>query len=509
MHSCPSCAAPLDNEGICTSCGALTRGLFRGLDLGTPQLARAVANGLDFYLLLGVPNDADTRTIARRFRQLRVLFPDDPRHLAPEPARRLELLELAGRTLTEPRLRATYDELRASSTADLKNTVQRCAGCAAPLPQEATRCSFCGTPRPPAPQPPAAPPSDAGPPPSEPVDYYAVLGLNAVHLLGPSVGSAESSRPLFGGFGGGLLGMAGRAAEAPLLPEGPPSPADVDAACLERQKAILLMPGFTPAERDARMDELEMARRILRDERRRAQYDMLLVHFRQGLYGAGRLDGLRHLQDLARADMAEERGEAPPLEQGVALLKQGQGFLDARLPREALEPLRRAVAALPQSAEAHAAYVRATLAADDPLALGGHALRMLDRSLDALATLQPATPQHGALLALCHGLIARDDGQAAAARSELQQAVALDPQLAPAWRGLAALALSRGDLPDAVASCQRAIALDARDERALLMLGATLLRGGRRHEARDVAAQLAALRADGSSAESILREIGG
>ncbi|KPV48491.1 molecular chaperone DnaJ, partial [Kouleothrix aurantiaca] len=168
MHSCPSCAAPLDNEGMCTSCGALTRGLFRGLDLGTPQLARAVANGLDFYLLLGVPNDADTRTIARRFRQLRVLFPDDPRHLAPGPARRLELLELAGRTLTDPRLRATYDDLRAGSAADLKNTAQRCAGCAAPLPQEATRCSFCGTLRPPAPQPPDAPPSDDGPPPSEP-----------------------------------------------------------------------------------------------------------------------------------------------------------------------------------------------------------------------------------------------------------------------------------------------------------------------------------------------------
>ncbi|KPV46496.1 hypothetical protein SE17_43250, partial [Kouleothrix aurantiaca] len=186
-----------------------------------------------------------------------------------------------------------------------------------------------------------------------------VLGLNAVHLLDPA-----SSRSSFGGFGGGLLGIASRAADAPLLPEGPPSPADVDAACLERQKAILLMPGYTPAERDARMDELEMARRILRDERRRAQYDMLLVHLRRGLYGAGRLDGLRHLQDLVRADVAEERGEAPPLEQGMALLKQGQGFLDARLPREALEPLRRAVAALPPSAEAHATYVRAPPAAD-------------------------------------------------------------------------------------------------------------------------------------------------
>jgi hypothetical protein len=68
MHACPSCGAPLDDEGICTSCGALARGFFRGLDLGAPQIAQAVARGLDFYRLLGVEPDVDTRTIARRYR---------------------------------------------------------------------------------------------------------------------------------------------------------------------------------------------------------------------------------------------------------------------------------------------------------------------------------------------------------------------------------------------------------------------------------------------------------
>ena len=38
MHACPACAAPLDDDGICTTCGALTRGFFRGLELGTPQI---------------------------------------------------------------------------------------------------------------------------------------------------------------------------------------------------------------------------------------------------------------------------------------------------------------------------------------------------------------------------------------------------------------------------------------------------------------------------------------
>jgi len=65
MHSCPSCAAPLDEEGICTACGALARGFFRGLDLGTPQIAAAVAKGLDFYQLLGVPPNAEVRAPCR------------------------------------------------------------------------------------------------------------------------------------------------------------------------------------------------------------------------------------------------------------------------------------------------------------------------------------------------------------------------------------------------------------------------------------------------------------
>ena len=150
MHPCPSCAAPLDDEGICTSCGALTRGFFRGLDLGAPQIAAAVASGLDFYLLLGVGASDDTRAIARRYRQLRVLFPDDPGALAPEPARKLALLEHAGRTLTDPQLRRLYDELRAAGSArrnggqagpGVTREVLRCAGCAAPLPVGAERCA--------------------------------------------------------------------------------------------------------------------------------------------------------------------------------------------------------------------------------------------------------------------------------------------------------------------------------------------------------------------------------
>src|SRR5262249_19450381 len=171
---------------------------------------------------------------------------------------------------------------------------------------------------------------------------------------------------------------------------------------------------------------------------------MLLLGFRQGLLGGGRLESLRNLQDLVRADIAEERGEQVSSSEGAALLKQGLGYLNAGLPREAIEPLRRAVAAQPGSVEAYSAYANAILLSDDPLALGGHMLRQALASLDALEKLTAAEQRSQALAALCRGLLARDAGDGATARAELQRAAGLDGQLAAAWRGLAALALARG-----------------------------------------------------------------
>jgi Tfp pilus assembly protein PilF len=514
MHPCPSCAAPLDDEGICTSCGALARGFFRGLDLGTPQIAAAVANGLDFYQLLGVPPETDVRSVARRYRQLRVLFPDDPSGLAEAPARRLALLEHAGRVLTDPRLRTIYEQLRASGGVPVTNTVLRCAGCAAPLPAEAVRCAFCGTPRPPEPQLPAAPPLEPGPPPAEPVDYYALLGLTAKHLLALPATPGGSFSPASGVVAPHRLGYAGD--RSPKLSASPPSSQDIDAAALARERQLLLMPGYTPEQREARLTEIEIARRVLRDDRRRSTYDMLLVGFRQGLLGGGRLESLSHLQEQVRADMAEERGEQPSSGEGVALLKQGLGYLNARLPREALEPLRRAVIALPNSAEAHAAYAQAILASDDPLALGGHMLRQALGSLETLAGLQVADLSSSAesrriegLAALCRGMLARDAGDSATAQAELARATGLDSQLAPAWRGLAALALARGATDEALNYCGRALAIDRRDERALTLAIGTCLRAGKRANAREFAGQMAAARGEAWSAEAVLQELGG
>jgi Tfp pilus assembly protein PilF len=504
MHPCPSCGAPLDAEGICTSCGALARSFFRGLDLGAPQIADAVARGLDFYRLLEIESSADTRTIARRYRQLRVFFPDDPSDLAPAPARKLALLEAAGRALTDPRLRKIYDDLRAGRGAELRTEAVRCVGCAAPLPADAARCPFCGTPRPAEPALPAAPPAPAPEdgPPAEPVDYYALLGLTPLHLIQPEPGAQPLPQSLSAGPLRRLGDQAARQA-------GPPKPADVDAVALARQRALLLAPGLTPVERDDRVAEIEIARRILRDETRRSRYDALLRDFRRGQLGGGRLETLNHLQGQARAEIAEERGDQPSAEEGAVQLKQGLGYLSAGLPRDALGPLRRAVAGLPRSAEAHAAYARAILSSDDPLALGGHMLRQALQSLDTSASLGAAGEREEALAALCRGLLARDEGNAAGAERELRQAVRVDSRLGVAWRSLAALALARGAIEEALGACRRALAVDGRDERALLMIAAACLRAQRHDEAREAAVQIATLRGEGWTAEAVLFELEG
>jgi Tfp pilus assembly protein PilF len=312
------------------------------------------------------------------------------------------------------------------------------------------------------------------------------------------------------GAGVGALHRLGQVGSQPLpLPAGPPSREDIDAAALAHERKILLAAGYTPAERESRLAEIEIARRILNDERRRSTYDMLLLGFRQGLLSGGRLESLSQLQSQARADMAEERGEQLSSGEGAALLKQGLGYLHAHLPREALDPLRRAVATLPRSPEAHAAYAQAILDSDDPLALGSHMLRQALHSLDTLELLRAADPSGPALAALCRGLLARDAGDSMTAQVELTRAATLNRQLAAAWRGLAALALARRATDEALGYCGRALAIDRRDERALTLAVGACLHAGKRANAREFAGQIASMRGGGWSTEAVLRELGG
>jgi tetratricopeptide (TPR) repeat protein len=105
--------------------------------------------------------------------------------------------------------------------------------------------------------------------------------------------------------------------------------------------------------------------------------------------------------------------------------------------------------------------------------------------------------------------VPRLDSNAVDADRELRQAVRLDSALGPAWRGLAAVALARGALEEALGACRRALAADRRDERALLMIAGACLRARRREEAREAAAQIAALRGEGWTTEAVLHELGG
>lgn len=507
MQPCPSCGAPLDRDGICSACGALSRGYFRGLDLGAPQVAAAVAHGLDFYRLLDMPPTSELRPIARRYRQLRALFPDNPATLDSGPARRLALLETAGRVLTDPRLRQRYDELRASRASTIELDVVRCAGCAAPLADDQLACPYCGSPRPHAHAAPHTPPA-AGevPPATEPVDYYTMLGLTALHL-----GQISGARPAQqrASFSQERL-SAILSSDTPIfLGQDPPRVEDVDRAALERQRQTLLSTGLDAEERTRRVAEYELARRILRDDRRRETYDALLLGFRQGRLDGGRLDALQQLQVAVQGEIAEEQGATIDAAQGAALLRQGLGYLQAELPGEALVALRRALVALPDSAEAHAGMVRAILASGDPLDLGPHLLRELLRSVEQLTRLGAPLSNGDALAALARGLLARDAGDATEAEAQLRDACQRDARLSAAWRGLAALALSRGASDAAINACRRALAVNASDERALLMMAGACLQARQRAQARDVATHLAGLRGGEWTADAVLEEIGG
>ena len=499
MQHCPSCAAPLDAEGVCTSCGALSRGFFRGLDLGPPQIAAAVARGLDFYRLLEVAPDADTHTIARRYRRLRVLFPDNPQRLAPEMARRLELLEIAGRVLTDPTMRRPYDDLRAGGNAGTELGVLRCPACAAPLPQDAHACQYCGTARPATSQPPAAPP-DSGPLPADPIDYYALIGLTAEHLgLTPQ----QAQRPTSGER------YRYSSYTPPATFARPPTPDEVDAAAYERQRAALIGAGIDTAERERRFEELEIARRILRDDRRRPQYDALLQAFGKGLIDRGRIEALHQIQEAVLADMRAAQNQPSGHDQSEELLRQAQGFLAGSMPRDALPLLRKALAVDTPHPSAHRLFVQAALASDDPLHLGGHVLRQILRSIAASSNTGESATDDASLSALCNGLLAREEGHDAQAEVHLYAAVSQNPRLSAGWRALAALALARGEHDRSIAHAQRAVAINPRDEPALLLITAACIQARRRDQARDAAAQIARIRGGEWQIDTILHEVGG
>lgn len=476
MEPCPACAAPLPPDGLCPACGALSRGMFGGVDIATPQIADAVERGFDFYRLLGASPDDDQPTLARRYRRLRTLFPDTAARLEPRAARKLALLETAGRVLTHPQHRAAYDTLRTRHAPQLETAVRRCSGCGAPL-GEGNTCRYCATAAPARAEAPAAPPAT---PAADPTDYYAVLGLDAHHLLAHDDGDMLSRTP-------------------------PPDTADIDALALRQQEATLLDRFMGTEQRERRLHELALARAMLRDERRRTAYDILLLGFRGGLLTAHRLEALHRLEEDARAEATEAEG-GPLHSDPAALLEQARGYLAADLPREALPLLERAVQIDGDDRQIQQHYLHALLTAGDPLDLTPHELRRLRTAAELLAH-DDHSPAAQAHLALARGLMARDAGAPDIAAAELQRAALSDPTLLAAWRGQAALALARSDFAACIATAQRALALCPTDERALMMLTAAAVRSNQRTLAEQTAHILASQR--GTTAPAIISELSG
>lgn len=94
------------------NCGATVRGYYQGLDLGTVDIATAIEQGLDYYLLLGVKPDASDATIQATYRRISMRFPENRSRVAPQVAQRLLLIEQAGYVLCDPQRRQTYEQLR-------------------------------------------------------------------------------------------------------------------------------------------------------------------------------------------------------------------------------------------------------------------------------------------------------------------------------------------------------------------------------------------------------------
>lgn len=231
---CPSCGAMLDSSGHCVYCGGQARGFWDSLDLGTPELAAAIMQGMDYYLVLGVSPTAEPTDLGVAYRQARSRFPDDPRRLVQQLARYLGLIEEAWRILGVPERREVYDRLRreqSSATASRSNVrTLRCPQCGAPFAPNAQRCTACGTPRPAEAVPNIPRPLDDIP------DYYAVLGLSPQLMRVPSGNPARRASTL------GWQALLTQADSEPAKPDDfvlvPPEADEIEAAYLRRRQAL-------------------------------------------------------------------------------------------------------------------------------------------------------------------------------------------------------------------------------------------------------------------------------
>lgn len=337
-----------------------------------------------------------------------------------------------------------------------------------------------------------------------PVDYYALLGLVPYHLFPAKDAPAIPFQRRLRTFASDT-----RSSSLPSQPQlnAPPSPEMVDVAAAARSREAEHDEKLSEGARTLHLLEIELGRRILRDSDRRARYDSLMTMEQLHLRSGERLRRLRLLQEDARQELARERGELLDPQVAANLVQEGNEALRRGRQNEAVELLSRAIQLLPQDRQVHLGYARAILAVNDPLALSGYDVRMATTSLELVMQQEPTHPQAPALLAFCHGLLARYQDDLRGAVREFQRAVALNPHIGPAWRGMAAIAFQEKRFEAALEACEGALHNEPNDERALLIFAATLRRLGRTVESRDIAARIASLRGEGWTLDRVLHEL--
>jgi tetratricopeptide (TPR) repeat protein len=204
------------------------------------------------------------------------------------------------------------------------------------------------------------------------------------------------------------------------------------------------------------------------------------------------------LRDLIRA---EPRNPDARLMLGSVLMEAGQRD-------ESIAQLREGVRLLPNSAEAHNALGEGYNAFGDQKAARPEFQRAVEldpRHAQAQVNLAEvmlqagdgpaAVPHLEAAIRLFgrkpdsaypHYLRAKvysDNGDAAKAASELEQAVALRPDFAEAWSDLGDARKTLADVPGAIAALRRAVTVSPEDAVAQARLGSLLLDNGSAHEA--------------------------
>lgn len=448
--------------------------------------------GLDYYLILGVGPEANARTIAEAYRELRSHFPDDPRRLLPQIARRLGLIEEGWRILGSPPRRQLYDRLRSEQAAAARpmaaavRTV-RCQQCGSPVDLAARSCPYCGSARSVEVTPAAGRPGDDVP------NYYAVLGVEpqpiprtpeagwpAQHVE-DWLGSDGDQDPVVEERGRGLL---------------PPSPAEIERAYLERRQELASRPDAELAAK------VEVARRVLSDDKRHLQYWALREQLRTREDLERCYQALRLLDREVRAEM---RGDTLDGVDGAALLKQGGGYLQLSLPGQAVPVLAAACRALPASAEAHFLYGMALWHSADVASLTPYNVHQLDAALRRAVKLDPGYDSRAApYLDVARGLLSYHSGQREVAERQFEGAAKRYPAFSAAWRMYAVAALQQGKLDVALNACRQALRLEP-DNRAVLVLAFAACRQ-HPERARDLAAYVAGLRGGKVQPEDVLRE---